>query len=186
MTDNSICMGLKLELVPRKNAYRGGELPEFDAKMTNISFGSIIFCTYMATHRLMTGLFAGDYEVVPFGPTITPPLSESDFMELPPDGIFSVPLTFGSGSHYRFLYAGSAPPVVDENMALAGFPPGTYTFCVHLGPKLGCSIAEEGQYAFHMVIKEVPKDIERSPGLSVDFTKVWDGALTAKTAVTFM
>jgi len=186
MSDESISFGLKLELVPLKTIYRAGELPAFNATFTNISFDSITLCTYLIKHRLLSGLYAGDYRVYPFGTTFSPPLTDSDFKIMAPNDHITVLLDMAEEKDYHFLLAAKLPRVVPEDMAVTVFPAASYSFCIHLGPYVAYYIADDGTHAHQRVTQRVLSEVERSPELTFETAKAWDGSLIAYATVTFV
>lgn len=185
MDNESYSNGLKMDFKSVKEIYNSGELPEFDVEITNISDKNIVLCTYMIKHRLLSGLYAGNFNVYPFGTTPSPLLYNDDFLNMKPDETYSVHISLEEKKGYGLLYSASIPAIVKEGMALRTLPSGEYTFCVHLGHNIVFSLSEPGTYTHSLIVKNVLKDIERARGVSVDEAVMWDGSLSAWAKVSF-
>ena len=176
--------GLELSLIPENESYNRGEMPVFNAVLKNTSTNPITVCLYMAEHRLLSNMMAGDFEVLVFVPTPTPPLKNADFKTLKPGESISYRIDIKNTPGYGFVYAGSLPPVVPEDMSLKGFAEGTYKFQVHLGSHISCFSAPKGtnnhlKKRVH-ILSEVPGE-----NLTIPLSQAWDGELVAKVPVTF-
>ncbi len=176
--------GLQLSLIPDKSIHNKGEMPVFRAVLKNVSAAPLTVCLYMARHRLLSNMLADGYEVLPFEPTPTLPLRNSDFKTLKPGEEMDFVLDLSKEKSYGFVYTGSLPPIVPADMAILGFPAGVFTFQVHLGSHVSYFNAPEGTYNFKKnrvhILSEVPGE-----NLEVKLTQVWDGELVAKVPVIF-
>lgn len=132
--------GLKLELSPT----RAAGLPAFRATIKNVASEPIIFCSFLARHRLMSRMNADGYEVFVFEPTPREPVSEEDLVTLSLGQSLSYDLDFGKDG-YEWLWAGSQPSTVSQDSAMKEFPSGAYTFVAHIGDHITFSTAPSGQ-----------------------------------------
>lgn len=185
MADQSVYEGIKLELVPLKSTYPAGKLPEFKAVISNISQSEKTICTYMIKHRLLCSLFGNNYWVFPFGTTPTPLLTNEDFKKLKPGEKITYQLSVAEEPNYHFVFAGHQPKVVTEDLAVEGFPAGTYTFQVHIGPQVTFSVAEDKTYQHKNMAMDILNELVKSDDFNVDLSKVWNGELTARAKVSF-
>lgn len=185
MADESICNGLKLDLKPVKETYRADEMPEFNAQISNVSEREILFCTYMITHRLLCSLVADGYEVIPFGPSPRPALSDSDFVALKPGERVSFPVRIASEPSYGFVQGSKLPPQVPKSFALKGFPRGEYEFKAYLGEYVSFYSSPEGAYNYGRDRKQILREVQREQGMTRSTNGAWQGELTARCRVTF-
>lgn len=186
MNDASLSKGLKMELLPSKTTCKVGELPDFTVIITNVSFEKILLCTYLLRHRLLISMSSGNIGIYPFGTTPTPPLGNEHFTYLEPGEKLSTPLNIPDEEKYHFLFRGSLPREVPENMALYNFEPGTHPFRVYLGESIFYYVAEERTFAHQRIEKNIVKEVERAADFSVDISTLWDGELYAEALVTFI
>ncbi|MCE1249078.1 MAG: hypothetical protein LWY06_20785 [Firmicutes bacterium] len=175
---------LEMALRPATASLPAETFPTFEAVITNKSTKPVTICTYLAKHRLFSNMMAGDYEIMVFSPTPQLPLKDSDFVTIQPDAEFKIELNIYKEPAYAFVYAGHLPPVVTKEMAIKGFPAGSYDFRVHIGSHVLMFNAPEGTSDHNRkrvhILSEVPPQ-----GVSIDKTKVWDGELKASAKVTF-
>jgi hypothetical protein len=184
MDSHSIADNLQMLLKPRSGSMPADTLPVFDAVISNKSAKPVTICTYMAKHRLFSNMMAGDYEIMVFSPTPNQPLTDADFLVLQPGADFKIELDINKEPAYSFVYGGHLPPTVTRDMALKGFPAGSFEFRVHLGSHLLLFNAPDGindhsRKRVH-ILTEIPE-----AELKIDKTKVWDGELKAAAKVTF-
>ena len=179
----NVSNGLKLELRPRSSSYSEGELPSFDAVLTNISAAPVIFCAYKATHRLLSTMHADGWEVKCFQPTPKDSVGSEDFVTLAPGAstTFALELPKVAAQGYRVLWAGSQSPVINESQAAKGFPSGSFHFKAHLGDCISFYTASPGQCGprerVH-IVKDVPKSVPVP-------SQVWSGDVVGECQVTF-
>jgi hypothetical protein len=180
---SNTCNGLSLELRPRSVSYRQGELPSFDAVLSNSSGASIVFCAYKAHHRLLSKMHADGWAVMPFRPTPRDAVAGGDFLTLAPGESKTFPLELPKvvSEGYRLVWAGSQAPIINEIQAAHGFPSGTFHFGVHLGDFISFYTAPSGQCGplerIH-IVRDVPK-VGAAPA------QVWSGDLIAECVVNF-
>jgi len=177
--------GFELRLIPNKTSYKSGEMPILKALFKNISTKPIIVCTYLAKHRLLCNMMAGDYELLVFTPTPTLPITNADFKTFKPGEEAAITLDVNGEPGYGFVYGGGMPPIVPEEMAIKGFPAGEYTFQAHFGSFVSYFDASKGTFNHKKkrvhILKEAPKS-----GVTVNLSSVWDGELVAKIPLKFI
>lgn len=182
LNKQAVSNGLKLELRPVNKEIDEGDMPVFNAVITNVSSRDVLFCTYQLKHRLLTTLMGEGYEVYPFAPTPKPPLTNRDFRTLSPGEALTVRLDVKNEPDYHFLYAGHLPPVVDASSALKGFPKGDYVFQAHTGTHISFFNAPKGKYNHGRERRNILKDVEQS-NLSIDPNRAWKGDMIAQRRV---
>jgi hypothetical protein len=89
-------------------------------------------------------------------------------------------------NEYHFLFRGSLPRIVPENMAVTHFDPGTHAFSAFIGSSVFLYVAGEGTFEHQRIEKVIFQDLERSTDFCLDTALAWDGELKAKTQVSFI
>ncbi|MCA9780604.1 MAG: hypothetical protein KC800_27960 [Candidatus Eremiobacteraeota bacterium] len=169
---------LNMRMIPVKEAYPAGTLPQFEVIITNASQQPVRFCRYRLDYRLKAAMVVDggkggqDFELQPFVSQTWEPLNSSkDIVILGPGEQLRHRLTFKDDPIFGFLRRAKQPPVIPASNAVDGFPAGKYSFNTALSNQVGLYVGKDGVFDHRLEGRKVP---DQWPGIEGCYLKLFE------------
>lgn len=153
---------LSMELVPEKESYPAGSLPDFTVVFRGGAEAAVL-CTYMLEYRLLGSLTArsdsDEFRFEPFESAEYRPLRQDDFQSIGPGEEYRVALPVSRARGWGFVRISDRPPLVTTAHIAKGLPAGTFLFDCSASMTMAVYKGRSGVFDNTFEAKNIARDL---------------------------